>query len=173
MITATPVRRFMVSARRLAMKSVAALALFGCLAAMGSTSAFAQHAASPSSRDASTAKPGGTVDIVAHVSDMLQRAHGNAEPSAAQKSKLSAIIQQANADLVPLQGKLRDSHAKMFSLLTDPTIDRSAVEAARVAQMDVALQISKRSTQFVVDVAEVLTPEQRKAIAENMSHHES
>lgn len=173
MITASPVESSMVSARRLAPKPVAALALLGCLAAVGSASAFAQQVVDQAPHGASTVKARESVDIVVHVSDMLQQAHGNVEPSAAQKSKLSAIIQQANADLMPLQGKLRDSHAKIFSLLTQPTIDRSAVEAANTAQLDATIQMSKRSAQFVIDVAEVLTPEQRKAIAEHMSHHES
>lgn len=172
MFTASPVQSLMASARRLASKPVAALVLFGCLASVGSASALAQHAVDSVPHDASTVTAGESVDIVAHVSNMLKLIQGNTEPSPAQKSKLSAIIQQANADLMPMQAKIRDGHAKMFSILTQPTIDRSAVEAVRSAQIDATVQMSKRSTQFMVDVAEALTPDQRKAIAEYMSHHE-
>lgn len=173
MFTALPVQSLLASARRLASKPVASLVLFGCLASVGSASALAQHAVYPASHSASTDTAGETVDIVAHVSNMLKLIQGNTEPSPAQKSKLSAIIQQANADLMPLQTRIHDGHAKMFSILTQPTIDRSAVEAARSAQIDVTVQMSKRSTQFMVDVAEALTPDQRKALAEHMSHRES
>lgn len=173
MFTASPVQCLMASIRRLASKPIAALVLLGCLASVSSPGALAQHVADPVPNGASTVRAGETAEIVAHVSNMLQLIQGSAEPTSAQKSKLSAIIQQANADLMPMQAKVRDSHAKMFSLLTQPTIDRSAVEAARMVQIDTTLQMSKRSTQFVVDVAEVLTPDQRKAIAEHMSHHES
>ncbi|QNK01852.1 Spy/CpxP family protein refolding chaperone [Dyella telluris] len=152
---------------------IAALCLTGCLAAVGGAGAFAQPPLDPARHGATAGAAGESVGIVAHVSDMLQHMPGNAEPSAAQKSSLSAIIQKANADLTPLQEKLSDSHAKMFSLLTQPTIDRSAVEVIRAAQMDAAAQVSKRSTQFVIDVAEALTPEQRKLIAEHMAHHQS
>jgi uncharacterized membrane protein len=59
----------------------------------------------------------------------------------------------------------------VFALLTQDTIDRTALETLRAAQMRVADNLSIRLTQFIADVAETLTPAQRKALAEHFAQH--
>ena len=54
-------------------------------------------------------------------------------------------------------------------LLTQPTVDRAAIEALRAEQMALADEASKRFAQAVGDVAEVLTPEQRRKIDERVT----
>ncbi len=108
-------------------------------------------------------------NVVAHVQDMLQAVYENPGATDPQKARLATLAQQASSDLAPIQDRMRKNHAQMFSLLMAESIDRNAVEATRAAQMSATEQESRRSTQFIVDVAETLTPAQRKAIVERMS----
>jgi len=90
------------------------------------------------------------------------------DASAEQQEKLRAIVKSAIKDLVPLREKAQAARQKARALLTQPTIDRAAIEAFRaeqVAQMDA---VSKRLTQAVTEAAEMLTPQQRQQIGEHM-----
>lgn len=63
----------------------------------------------------------------------------------------------------------RKLHDDMRALFAQPTVDANAVEVLRkqiVAQHDAA---SKRMTQAMIDVSRVLTPEQRKTLADKMA----
>ena len=52
------------------------------------------------------------------------------------------------------------------ALLSQPTLDRAAIEAFRVEQMALADTASKRFAQAVADVSEVLTADQRRKVSE-------
>lgn len=97
--------------------------------------------------------------------DRLVRAVG-ATPE--QKARLVAIATAARADLRPLREQQRAQRLRGMQLLAAPTIDRAALEQARVAQMQAADARSRRMTQAMADAAEVLTPEQRVKAAERM-----
>ena len=56
-----------------------------------------------------------------------------------------------------------------MALFTQPTVDANAVEALRQKQMAVHDEASKRMTQAMLEISRVLTPEQRKQIAEQMT----
>jgi Spy/CpxP family protein refolding chaperone len=55
-----------------------------------------------------------------------------------------------------------------MELLSAPTIDRAAIERLRVEKMQAADAVSKRMSLAFADAAEVLTPDQRKKVAERM-----
>ncbi len=110
-------------------------------------------------------------DMIAHVNGMLQYVYDTVGASDAQKSRLADLSQAATVDLDALHGNLADTHAQAFGLLTQDTIDRTALETLRAQQMQVADDVSKRVTQFIADVAETLTPTQRKALAEHFAQH--
>jgi Spy/CpxP family protein refolding chaperone len=55
-----------------------------------------------------------------------------------------------------------------MQLLSQPQIDRGALEALRAKQSRAMDEISRRLTQSLADAAEVLTPEQRGKLAERM-----
>lgn len=89
--------------------------------------------------------------------------------SADQKAKIRQIMQAARTDLAAQRDARWKLHEQMRALFSAPSIDAGAVEGLRqqmLAQHDAA---SKRMTQAMLDAARVLTPEQRKALADRMA----
>jgi len=72
-------------------------------------------------------------------------------------------------DLLPLREQEQRARQDGLDLLAAPAVDRAAIERLRTAQIALADQASKRIAQAIADVADVLTPEQRKALAERIS----
>lgn len=79
-----------------------------------------------------------------------------------QQEKLRTIAKGAVKDLLPMREKAQTARARAAELLTQPKVDRSAIEAFRAEQLSLADAASKRFAQAVGDAAEVLTPEQRQ-----------
>jgi Spy/CpxP family protein refolding chaperone len=59
----------------------------------------------------------------------------------------------------------------MLTLLKAKEIDKAAIEQLRVEQLKTMDEVSKHMTQTILAVADLLTPEQRAKLAENMSKH--
>lgn len=102
----------------------------------------------------------------------------NATPE--QQDKLAAIAKQAAKDLEPLRGQAMDARKQAMELLSQPNVDRAALEKLRISKLQHADAMSRRVTQALGDAAEVLTPEQRKKLAEHIAsrrgrwgHHRS
>jgi Spy/CpxP family protein refolding chaperone len=79
-----------------------------------------------------------------------------------QQEKLRAIVKAAVKDLLPMREKAQAARGRAVELLTQSKIDRAAIESFRAEQMANADAASKRLTQALADVADVLTPEQRQ-----------
>ncbi len=107
----------------------------------------------------------------ARIEHMVNRMFSSVNASEAQKTQAGAIVRQAAADVRPLEQQLRDGSRAALQLLAAPAIDRNALEAQRAQQASLREQISKRRTQALADLAEVLTPDQRAALAKRMSEH--
>lgn len=88
------------------------------------------------------------------------------DATAQQKSQVSAIAKDALRDLMPLRDQHRAAREKAIGLLTQDNIDRQAMEVLRVGEMQLAEQASLRVTQAIADIAESITPEQRRKLAE-------
>ena len=88
------------------------------------------------------------------------------DANAQQQEKLRAIARAAVKDLVPMREKAVAARERAPALLTQPTIDRAAIESFRAEQIALADAASKRIAQALADAAEVLTPEQRRKIDE-------
>lgn len=100
---------------------------------------------------------------------MTKRLVPDATPE--QKTKLNAIAKSAFEDLRPLREKSRAAHKESMKLLSQPTIDRNALERVRQTEQQLADQRSRRITQAFADAAEVLTPAQRVVAAEKLAKH--
>ena len=87
-----------------------------------------------------------------------------------QQVKLANIAKAAVADLRPLKEKAQGARAQAVTLLTAPTVDRTAIERLRAEQIGLAETASKRIAQALADAAEVLNPEQRRKVADWMAH---
>lgn len=93
----------------------------------------------------------------------------NATPE--QQQKLAPIVKQALKDLQPFRGQMQAARAQAISLMSAEQIDRTAIERVRVERLQNAEAASKRLSQALADVAEVLTPAQRKQLAERIQRH--
>ena len=96
---------------------------------------------------------------------MLKHAYVEIDATPEQQQKIDPIVKQAAKELQPLRGKVREARREGVKLLSAESIDRGAIERLRLEQMASADAASKRFTQALADVAEVLTPEQRKTLA--------
>ena len=103
-----------------------------------------------------------------HIDRALKHLYVEIDATEEQKQKLEPIVKQAVKDLLPLRDKARATRKQAMDLLAADTIDRGAIEALRAQKLQLADQASKRFTQALADVAEVLTPAQRKQVAERM-----
>lgn len=85
-----------------------------------------------------------------------------------QQDKIWAIVDRTRSDMRPVGRQFRGMREEVTALLSAPTIDKAAVEALRakrIAEVDAA---SKTAVAALVEAAEVLTPEQRAKLAEEM-----
>ena len=90
-----------------------------------------------------------------------------------QSDKLKAIFEKVKTDMHPdgQDGGPRKMHEKVLELLSAPTIDKAAVEALRTQQVADMESKSKIITSALLEAADVLTPEQRATLVEEMKKH--
>ncbi len=112
--------------------------------------------------------PHSAADVSAHVDHVLKHLYVEIDATDAQKAQITPLVQQAVNDLLPMHAQLQAAHTQAVQALTGNTVDRTALEAARVAHLQLADQASKRLTQLLADVDEVLTPAQRTALAAHL-----
>ena len=160
---AAPTRRSAIS-RMLSVAFVAGAALAGGVAGVAAATGMGargfHHGMAGGSYSAA--------DVSAHVDHALKHLYVEIDATDAQKAQITPLVQQAVNDLLPMHTQLQAAHAQALQALTQNTVDRSALEAARVAHLQLADQASKRLTQLLGDVDEVLTPAQRTALAAHL-----
>jgi len=101
---------------------------------------------------------------------MLKHVYVEIDATEEQKQKLEPIVKRAANDLFPLRQRLREARLQAMDLFTRDQVDRAAFEKLRAEQIELADKASKRLTKALADAAEVLTPLQRKQLAERMRH---
>ena len=157
--------------RRGFFKRAAIATLIGGIAAGIGFKAFAQGGGCGWHRSGFAAGPLDPAAVDEHLDRMLKHLYVEIDATDAQKQRLDPIVKQAVKDLLPLREKARAARTQAVALLTADTIDRSAIEALRAEHLQLAEQASKRLTQALADVAEVLTPAQRKDLAARIEKH--
>lgn len=85
-----------------------------------------------------------------------------------QQEKLRGIMRAMLKDVLPARERAQAARLQARELLTATTIDRNAMEKLRADQIALADSVSKRITQALGDAAEVLSPEQRRKLAERL-----
>lgn len=96
------------------------------------------------------------------------RALDAVDATAEQEDRIWAIIDGARAELRPMMRDFRDTRTTVMELLAAPTIDRDAAETLRAERIAAIDEASKKMIAAALDAAEVLTPEQRAKLAEQM-----
>lgn len=86
-----------------------------------------------------------------------------------QRAQIQKIMEAARTDMQAHREAGKGLRAQLQQAMTQPTIDANAVEQVRQKMLAHHDQASKRRMQAMVDAARVLTPEQRKQLAERMS----
>jgi Spy/CpxP family protein refolding chaperone len=107
-------------------------------------------------------------EVSAHVDHMLKHLYVEIDATPAQQAQIGPLVQQAVTDLLPLRSQLSTQHNQFITALTQTTVDRNSLEAAREAHLQLADQASKRIVQLLGDVGNVLTPTQRQALANHL-----
>ena len=102
-----------------------------------------------------------------HMSAMLTRIGA----SEAQRSQVEGILKGAFTELETTQQLHHDAMGKAHELLLAPSVDRAQIEALRAGQMRAFDDASKRMLTAFEDAAEVLSPEQRTALAAEVRKH--
>jgi len=93
------------------------------------------------------------------------------DASPEQQDRVNTIVAGAVDDLFRLRERHQQNRDAFHRQLGGATIDRAALEEIRKSEMGVADEASKRLVQALADVSDVLTPEQRQALAERIHRH--
>jgi len=88
--------------------------------------------------------------------------------SDAQRTQIKQIVAAAAADLKQQATAGRGLHERGMQIFTAPTVDAAAAEQLRQQMLQQHDQMSRRVSQAMLDVARVLTPEQRAKIGERL-----
>jgi protein CpxP len=146
--------------RRLAVLAIAA----SLLALAGGTLAYAHsgggHHGPMSGRSAE--------DHLEHMQAMLTKIGA----SDAQKAQIEGLLKPAFEEMKTAHEAHSAAFAQFHEAITAASIDRARIESLRAEQVKSLDEASKRLVTAITDAAEVLSPDQRAALAEQIrSHH--
>jgi Spy/CpxP family protein refolding chaperone len=110
--------------------------------------------------------------LAEHVQWRVDRVLSRIDASAEQKGKVSVIAKSAVTDLAALGIAPWETRSKFLTLFRADQIQPEAFESLRAEQTAKWDAASKRFVQALVDAAQVLTPEQRRALTERMARHD-
>jgi Spy/CpxP family protein refolding chaperone len=93
------------------------------------------------------------------------------DATADQKARVTSILQTAAKDVHGLFGQHASARDQIREILSAPSIDRARLETVRENELRFADEASKRALEGLADAAEVLSPEQRVQLAQQMEEH--
>ena len=99
----------------------------------------------------------------------MERLLASVNATDAQKAQIKQITEAARADMKTQHDAGRALRDKLRVVMSAPTIDTNAAEQLRLQMVAQHDQLSKRRMQVMLDVAQVLTPEQRAKLGEQMA----
>ncbi len=112
-------------------------------------------------------------EIEARIERMVKHAAIEIDATREQQEKITALVAAVAKDLKPVHDRLRATGKELHDLLLANTIDRAALEQLRTERLADAERISKNLVNALADVAEVLSPEQRKVLDERINQFRS
>ena len=150
----------------LSRKRAALFALIAGVAAVAGVGAVAHEAGMPIMLHHG---PMTAEDITAHTDMFLQHVYTETAATDAQKAQIEPLVRAALDDLLPMHDHARDFHQQALQALSGDKVDRVALETLRAEHMQAADAASRRITQALADIADVLTPAQRKVLAAHVA----
>ncbi|HEU5136822.1 MAG TPA: Spy/CpxP family protein refolding chaperone [Steroidobacteraceae bacterium] len=102
-----------------------------------------------------------------HIQAML----GRIGATDAQKAQIEGILEPALADMKAAHESHSAAFRQFHEAMAAPSIDRARLESLRAEQIKSFDEISKRLVTALSDAAEVLSPEQRAALARTIEEH--
>ena len=103
----------------------------------------------------------------------LERALDRAGATAEQKAQIRQIAEATRSDLKAQHEAGKSLHEQQRALMAQPNIDARAAETLRQQKMAQHDAVSKRMLQSQLDMARVLTPEQRQQMTQMMEQRRS
>ena len=100
---------------------------------------------------------------------MVEKMLDSVNATAEQRAQVKQITERAAADMKSQHDSGRALREQGMKLFTQPVVDANAAEALRTQMMQQRDQASRRMLQTLLEVSRVLTPEQRKTLAERMA----
>lgn len=88
----------------------------------------------------------------------------------AQRTRIKTAAAQALDELEPLRKQHQAHRSEMISALSQPAIDREALDRLRKAEVALADGASATLVASLADMAETLTPDQRAQLAQMTQH---
>lgn len=113
---------------------------------------------------------GGSPD---HVRNGIDHLLEGVNATVAQRSQIQQIAMSVAAELQAGRQARRGLHDKALQIFAAPSLDAAAAEAVRQQLLAGHDQVSKRVMQAMLDVSNVLTPEQRAKIAERVRQRQA
>lgn len=111
---------------------------------------------------------GGFMGHPGHIERLLKEVDATEQ----QRTQIRQITEAAAADLKGERENGRKRHQQMMALFAQPNVDAAAVESLRQQSIASADRSSRRMTQAMLDVARVLTPEQRAKLGQQMAERQ-
>jgi Spy/CpxP family protein refolding chaperone len=112
-------------------------------------------------------------ELEARIERMVKHVAIEIDATEEQQDRITALVTAAAKDLKPVHDRLRATGKEIHDLLLADSIDRTALEKLRAERLAEAEMISKNLVSALADVAEVLSPEQRKVLDERIKEFRS
>lgn len=106
----------------------------------------------------------------AHLARMADKMLDKLDASGEQRERIKAALAKTVDDLAPLRSRHENHRNEIAASLSQPEIDRGALEQLRKAELSLAESASAILVASAADIAETLTPEQRSQLAEMAKH---
>lgn len=89
---------------------------------------------------------------------------GSVDATPEQSQRIKAIVVNLVDELYPLGEQHHEDHRRLMDALSQPQVDRQALEQIREAQLVLTSKVSARLVSALADTADVLSPEQRQQL---------
>jgi len=99
---------------------------------------------------------------------MLPRLLDRVNATPEQRTQIQQILERDRGERQAQRQARQAMQDEAMTLFSQPTVDANAVQALRQKQMAMHDAASKRMTESMIEISRVLSPEQRKQMAEQM-----